>query len=249
MKINQLTYKTKYSNHCVPFEADAPFTAVVSCKDLERSFFTATMELALYKTTDSPCGPLVTQCYMSMSDDHVHSYPSAIFDKEGNLPGDRQEFRDHVLGQAPFETIQYLRHGQYEKEFNAVLKRLSGGRFSAIKWDSAAGMVVEHQNGVTRSIFDMFPGDLEVLKFTARIVDLRMLRYPFQIVTGESLALLDRDHLVRFATELLELPRQEIQVVFVCGLMDVLCSPLAGLPGMRIVDLDDRQEIPTESEV
>jgi len=61
--------------------------------------------------------------------------------------------------------------------------------------------------------------------------------------------LLDQDHLVRLATEFVDLPRQEIQVIFVCGLMDVLGSPLADLAGLRIINLDDRQEIPPESEV
>jgi hypothetical protein len=240
MKIKQLTYNVGSCSYCVPFEADEPFTAVVSSKGLGSSFIMA-VELALLKEMGPSGGPLVTQFSMSKDDGHIQSYPSTIFEKEGNLPGDRQVVLDHILGQAPFEIIEYLRHGQYEKEFNAVLIRLSGGKFSAIKWDAAAGLVVE--NGITRSIFALSPRELEVLKFSARLVDLILLRYPIQIVTGESLALLDRDHQVRLAAELLELPRHEIQVILVCGLMDVLGSPLSGLPGLRIINLDDKEEI------
>src|SRR5271157_5116519 len=179
MKTKQLIYRVGNCTNCVPFQPDEPFAAVVSNQDSERSFFIAAIEMAFYKSTDSPYGHMVTQASVSMDDGRVHRYPLDIFDKGGNLPGDRQQFLDHVLGQAPFDIIKYLKGGQYEKEFNAVLKCLSGGKLVTIRWDAAMGMVVEHQNGVTRSIFSMSPGNIEILKFSARVVDLRMLRYPF----------------------------------------------------------------------
>jgi hypothetical protein len=53
---------------------------------------------------------------------------------------------------------------------------------------------------------------------------------------------------VRFYTELFSAVQPDSQVILVCTKMDVLCSPLVTFHSGPVIDLDDKEEIPKESE-
>jgi len=242
-KITRIKFKTDYQNYDLSFSSEEPMVAVISQQETERRLVTAAAELTLYKRTNNPYGHLVRESSIYLDNGDVHGYPLGRFDQEGELLDDNQQFQDHVLGLKPFDMIEFARHGPYESEFNAMLQRLSQGRFTAVRWDTSLGLVVATKTGGTRSIFAMSEGELEIIKVSARLVDLRMGRYPVQFFTSESLTLLDQNHMAKFCSELAETIDKNMQVLFVCKLVDILDSSLAELPGLRVIELDTKEGI------
>ena len=239
MKIVKFEFETDNGAYSAPLEPDEVVNILTSEFQTVRRQVEVAAELAFFKRTDDSCGPLIRKGAVYLDNGDIHGYPLGRYDQEGDLPFDWQQFVNSVRGQDGFDLIAYLSCDAYAKEYAAILKRLTEGRMQAIGWDRNSGMVVEHGNRKTRSVFAMSEGEIQILKVAAILVDLKMRRYPFQFVAAEMLALLDPDYTERFYKELLGMLQQERQVIFVCRMSDFLTTPLAGMKGIRVVDLDE----------
>jgi len=216
---------------------------------MERKMFAAAIELALFKITDDPCGPLVKQSLVQFDNGFEYEYPLVQFNKEVKLPFDRQQFLDHIAGQNPMDTVEYARGGEYTKQTNAFLERLSAGRLMAIRCDSNAGMGVEQRNGTVISVFAMSSGELATIKLAARLADFELDRYACQIITCASVGQMDQTHTALFYGALMETLRPKSQVVFLGRLVDALGSPLTMVaPNTPIIDLDDKEQFDANEE-
>jgi hypothetical protein len=240
MKLKTIYYEIWGADYLIELPTDQAVIAVASSCEMNRQVLVTAIELGLFNFSDDPCSGIIKNASVVLDKQSQLEDPDKAAGKNTDLLGDHQGYQDHVLGRNPLDIIDYLRRGEYSQNVDRFLRRLSGGRMMGMKWDGQKGLLVQ-ANGTTHSIFALLPMDLEILRLSARLVDiLDPLRYPLQIVTGESLATLDHDHLVRFTDELHDLLQPEMQIILVCKLTDVLGSPLSGLPGLRIIELDDK---------
>jgi hypothetical protein len=242
MKLKTIYFETENDICQIELPTAQAVTAVASNSEMNRQVLVTAIELGLFNFSDDPYAGIIKNASVVLDKPSQSEAPGQAAGQNTDLLGNHQGYLDHVLGRNPLDIIDYLRRGEYSRHVDRFLRRLSGGRMMAMKWDGVMGLAVKQEN-LTRSIFALTQLDLEILRLSARLVDiLDPLRYPIQIVTGESLTLLDHDHLVRFTTELQDLLQPGMQIILVCKLMDVLGSPLASLPGLRIINLDGKED-------
>lgn len=240
MKISCLKYYVEGLNYNVPLESDSAITVVVSNDAAKRQAFIAGMEIAFYGWTENSFGSLVEQSVAYLDNGRayggIHTDHS---DQECGIPADHEDFLNHVLGKNALDLIEYFRNGEYIHTYDLFLCYMSGNRMCTIGWDFDIGMVIENRQGKCTSIFCTSVEEQEMLRLAARITDLDLGRYPLQVITVESLAMLNPEHLDRFYSALMDTLRPEMQVIFVWDSEGFLSSPLADVKDVCVVDLDE----------
>jgi hypothetical protein len=246
MKILRIVYETEYCGYEAMFSNNPPVTYVISKYETEKRLFIAAIELAMFKATEDPCGPMVKRSLIQFDDNSEYEFPLGRFDKEVKLPFDRLQFRQYIVGDEPWDTISYAQGGTYAAQTNMYIKLLSGGRIVAIRWDSN-GMAVEHSNGRMISVWAMSAGELATINAATRLAAIQLKRHSFLIFSGDSIGLLDPEHTARFYAALLDARQEDTQLVFLGRLTDVLDSPLTrAVPDMTIIDLDNKYALESE---
>ena len=241
MRISKLFWEANGNEHQVELPADQVINIVVSENEMERRLFVAGIEVSIYGFSEDPCASQIKTCSL-LFDNGERAGPQT------NLAIDHREFIERVCAQDPLSLVEYATYGTYAKTVNGFLGRLSGGRLTSIRWDPRIGMVVEHHNGKTRSVFGLSEDEIEIIRLSAVLSHLRLRLYPFQIITSDSLKLLDHDHITRFYSELFAAVQPNSQLLLVCKKLDVLCSPLLTFHRGPIIDLDDKEDVRAESE-
>ena len=235
-RISHVFYETKDRKYKLALPANQTINIFLSDSRRERHMVEVALEMGLLGHSDDPLASLIHSSSVRLDDG----------DKSGQiseLANNQQRFVETVLGRNPLDLVAYFQYRAYAESVNGYLSRVSGARLGSIQWDNQKGMVVVHNTGQIRSVFALTQGEVEVVKLSGALSHVEQKRFPFQVISSESLDLLDQEHKFRFFNELLSAAQPGSQVVVLCTKMDVACSPLATFHTGPVIDLDAEENI------
>jgi hypothetical protein len=227
MRITKLVYQTIDCDYEFELPADQLLNVVVSHSEHKRGLFITAIEVGVFQDSESEFAGSIKDA-------------SVFFDTvTENVFSEHARYLNYMAGNN-LDIIEYAKSGEYSREVNYYIQRLSGGGMKALKWNMRLGLV-EHKLG--KPIDVLGDRNIELWKLSATLASVKLMREPLYILRGESIfQSLDHDSMKRFFIELMALLQQNVQVILVCRTIDLLGSPLMALKNLTVIDLDGTVE-------
>jgi len=241
MRIKRVFFETDYAKYDVTLP-DHPLAVFMSENATLRKAFVVSIEKGLFIVSDDPWAFLVKNSLV-LFDENPGPEKQSTTNKELDIFNNHQQYQEHVLEHQP-NLVKYMKDNRYSTELNGFLEKISGGRFKGLRCSQTAGLVVEHQSGRTSSVFSLAKDEIEWIKYSSMLTDLTG-GIKFQIISHESIGLLDSPTLAIFAADLRPLLHKDAQVLLVGDLFDVLKMPTKDIP---VVSIDACNHVDSESE-